>query len=156
MAKLLDILTHLVEEEAASYGVFITGHSSGAKGLYRFYIDAEGPLNMGVLTDITRKVSARIDETDTGEGTFTFEISSPGADSPLSDIRQYTKHTGRTFNVVTDLGEFEGVLIKREGNILSFEITKTEKINGKKQISTEINEIPFEKIKEATIKISFK
>lgn len=156
MTKLADILKTLVANEAEKHEAFVTGHSSGAKGLYRYYVDSAGMLTMNVLAEITRNVSKQIDELDLGDEAFTFEVSSPGADNPLTDIRQFDKHKGRTFQVETEDGSLEGRLTDVHGNVLSFEEEVTEKVDGKKKIIIKNSEIPFEKIKKATIKISFK
>lgn len=156
MTKLADILKELVETEAARFNAFVTGQSSGAHGLYRYYIDSEGILTMNTIAEITRNVSSRIDELETGEEPFTFEISSPGADNPLTDIRQYGKHRGRIFKIETAAGETEGKLMDVNGNTITLEETITEKVDGKKKTYSRTTEIPFENIKKATIKISFK
>jgi ribosome maturation factor RimP len=156
MAKLAHILRQLVDEEAASHGAFVVGQSSGEKGLFRFYVDAEGSLTMPTITEITRGVSSRIDELETGDEAFTFEVSSPGADSPLVDLRQYGKHVGRNFEMETAELSFTGKLMQVSGSELHFEETRIEKINGKKTTLVETRVIPFEQIQKATIKISFK
>lgn len=152
----MGILKQLVEHEAQTHGAFVVGHSSGEKGLFRFYVDSADALTMNVLTDITRNVSKSIDELDLGDEAFTFEVSSPGADSSLTDIRQFGKHLGRTFEMDTESGKFEGELKSISGDQLLFEENKTEKINGKKVQQTIEHQIKFENIHKAIIKISFK
>jgi ribosome maturation factor RimP len=156
MTKLSEQIKALVEAEAATLGAFVVGKSSGEQGLYRYYVDSPETLSLNTLAEITRKVSKAIDEGDFGDDAFTFEVSSPGADRPLTDIRQFAKHAGRTFEIATDDDKFEGKLLEANGNILSFEKQRTEKIQGKKQLITETLDLPFETIKTATIKISFK
>lgn len=157
MKKISEALTAMVAAEAEKAGVFIVGQSHGLQGLYRYYIDSEGALNMLTLTELTRKVSALIDEADLGDEAFTFEISSPGADKPLTDIRQFGKHVGRTFKIEPTEGEeFEGVLKAVNGNVLSFEKKIVTKEKGKKTETLEMTEIPFDQINSATIKLVFK
>lgn len=155
MTKLAETLKELVETEALKHGAFVVGHSTGAKGLLRYYVDSEGELFMNVISEISKNVSKQIDELDLGDEAFVFEVSSPGADNPLSDIRQFSKHLGRNFEVETISDKFEGKFIHIEGNNLQFETTITEKINGKKKVTTEIRNITFDQIKSAKIKISF-
>lgn len=157
MKKTAEILTTMVNEEADKLGVFVVGHSQGLQGLYRYYVDSSGALNMQTITELSRAVSARIDAMDLEDVPFTFEISSPGADKPLSDIRQFPKHTGRNFKVELENGEvLDGVLNTVEGNELVFEKKTIEKENGKKIEMTETVRIPLDKIKSATIKLVFK
>src|SRR5688572_1146084 len=101
MKKMAEILASMVNEEAEKYGAFVVGQSHGLQGLFRYYVDSAQALTMQTLTDLTKAVSKRIDETDMGDSAFTFEISSPGADKPLTDIRQFGKHVGRTFDLET-------------------------------------------------------
>lgn len=156
MAKLTETLKQLVEAEAATHSAFVVGHSSGEKGLYRYYVDSASALTMNVLTEITRNVSKKIDELELGEDAFTFEVSSPGADSPLTDQRQFEKHVGRQFEIVTESEKFDAVLTSVNLPQLEFEETKTEKVNGKKQTLVIHHNLTFENIQKATIKISFK
>lgn len=156
MTKIGEEIKKLVEAEAENAGAFLVGQSSGEQGLYRYYIDSENQLSLNVIAEITRKVSKAIDEGNFGEQAFTFEVSSPGADRPLTDVRQFHKHVGRSFEIEGEEGEFEGKLVTIEGENLTFEKTTTEKINGKKTTITQEIFLPLNKIKKATIKISFK
>jgi ribosome maturation factor RimP len=156
MTKLATTIKNLVEAEAADFGAFVVGSSSGEKGLLRYYVDSEQVLTMNTLTEITRNVNKKMDEMDLGDEAFTFEVSSPGADNPLSDLRQYGKHIGRLFELETEDENLEAKLMEVKSSILVFEKTSIEKVGGKKTTITEQIEIPFEKIKKATIKISFK
>lgn len=150
-------MTTLVSEQAELAGVFVVGHSHGLQGLYRYYVDAPGALTMQTLTELTRVVSVKIDELELGDTPFTFEISSPGADKPLTDIRQFPKHTGRTFSLELKSGDsFDAVLTAVNDSILVFEKTTTTKDKGKKVTLTESLEIPLESIENATIKLVFK
>ena len=157
MTKLIEKLKTLVENEAEALGTFVVGHSSGEKGLYRFYVDSAEPLSLYTLSELTKQVSVKIDEGEFGDEAFTFEISSPGADKPLNDIRQFHKHIGRTFDLELDNDtNFTGKLTKIEQPELTFDIEYTEKINGKKTVIKDQRVVQFEHIKTATIKISFK
>ncbi len=146
----------MVTAEAAQYDAFVVGESGGVKGLYRFYIDSAGVLTMQTITEISRKVSAQIDEMETDEDEILLEISSPGADKPLTDIRQFGKHTGRNFEIETADEEFTGKLLEVNGNLLLFESEEIRR-DGKKKIKEMVQRsVPFENIKQAIIKISFK
>ena len=150
-------LTELVNTEANSLGAFVVGHSIGEDSLYQYYVDTEGMLNMQTLTELTRMVSKKIDETELGDEPFTIEISSPGADKPLNDIRQFPKHVGRVFEIETNNSEpFEAKLMQVNEGILVFEKRSQIKEKNKKIELVETLELSFEQIKSATIKIAFK
>ena len=72
---------------------------------------------------------------------------------------QYTKNIGREVKVVyTDHGSLEGVLKAVDEEKIVIETSKKQKIEGKKkkEVVVETTEIPFDKIKETKIIISFK
>ena len=153
MKKLGVKLSEMVNQEAEQFGLFLVHHTVSPTGLFRFYVDSQEILSMKALTDFTRHISELIDEGDFGEQAFTFEISSPGADNPLTDIRQFSKHVGRNFEVETTTETFKGKLIEIEGEQFTFE--KEIKEKGKKA-TIEVVKISFETINKATIILSFK
>ncbi|NBX87190.1 MAG: hypothetical protein EBQ97_01565 [Bacteroidetes bacterium] len=154
MANLAKKLTDLVEQEAPLFGLFLVAHTISPAKLFQFYMDSEEALSMKSITDFTRHISEKIDETDLGDEAFTFEISSPGAERPLTDRKQFGKHIGRSFDFVTAEGVVSGKLVEiNENNVFLIEQSIKEK--GKKHM-TQTMEIPFENIQSATIIISFK
>ncbi len=154
MKKLGEKLKTMINDEASQYGLFVVHHTVSPTGLFRFYVDSEEILSMNALAEFTRHISNLIDESDFGDNPFTFEISSPGADNPLTDRRQYSKHIGRNFEVESQNGEtFKGKLESIEGD--NFNFLKEIKEKGKK-ISHEALVLPYSSIKQATIIISFK
>lgn len=154
MANLAKKLTDLLEQEAPLFGLFLVAHTISPAKLFQFYMDSEEALSMKSITDFTRHISEKIDESDLGDEAFTFEISSPGAERPLTNRRQFGKHIGRLFDFVTSDSLVSGKLVEINENNL-FLIEQTTKEKGKKVI-TQIIEIPFENIQSATIIISFK
>ena len=136
------------------FGLFLVAHSISPAKLFQFFMDSEDALSMKSITDFTRHISEKIDESDLGDEAFTFEISSPGAERPLTNRKQYGKHIGRSFDFVTSEGPLSGKLVEiNEKNVFLIEQTIKEK--GKKSL-TQILEVPFENIQSATIIISFK
>jgi ribosome maturation factor RimP len=154
MKKIGEKLRSIVDAEATQFGLFVVHQTVSPTGLFRFYVDSEEVLSMKALADFTKQVSTLIDEDDFGDKPFTFEISSPGADNPLTDIRQFPKHFGRNFDIVLTNDEtLKGKLEKIEDSNFFFQ--KEIKEKGKK-VSFEETIIPYSLIKQATIIISFK
>ncbi|MEK0420999.1 MAG: hypothetical protein EBV15_04620 [Bacteroidetes bacterium] len=153
MANLETRLKALVEQETPAFELFLVGHSGSPAGFYRFYVDGEEPVTMNRLSAFTRHVSQKIDEGDFGDRKFTFEISTPGADKPLADLRQLPKHCGRTLEIETVEGaKMEAKLIALEGTELQLEEQIV--LKGKKT-ETRPMQLAWENIKNATIKITF-
>ena len=115
--------------------------------------DSQETLNMKVLSDFTRHISTLIDEGNFGEEAFTIEISSPGADRPLVDLRQFHKHVGRNFEIQTQDETFSGELLRIEGDTLHFLAEFPDK--GRK-VRTEPRLVPYSHINQATIVLKFK
>ena len=153
MANLETKLKTLVEQEATAHDLFLVAHSGTPAGFYRFYVDGQEPVTMNRLSSFTRYISQKIDEGDFGERKFTFEISTPGADKPLTDLRQLPKHCGRTLEIETTDGLImEAKLVSIEGTQLQLE--EQIALKGKKTESRPV-QINWENIKTATIKITF-
>ena len=153
MDALIPKLEMLVEQEAVPFGLFYVGHEMTEEGAICLMVDSQEPLNMKVLTDFTRHVSTLIDEGNFGEEAFTIEISSPGADRPLVDLRQFHKHVGRNFEIQTQDETFRGELLRIEGDTLHFLAEFPDK--GRK-VRTEPRLVPYSHINQATIVLKFK
>jgi ribosome maturation factor RimP len=154
MKKIGEKLRLIVDAEATPLGLFVVHQTVSPDGLFSFYVDSEEVLSMKALADFTKQVSTLIDEDDFGDTPFTFEISSPGADNPLTDIRQFSKHIGRNFDLVlTNEETLIGKLEKIEDSNFFFQ----KEIKGKgKKVSFEETIISYSQINKATIIISFK
>ena len=153
MDALIPKLEMLVEQEAVPFGLFYVGHEMTEEGAICLMVDSQEPLNMKVLTDFTRHVSTLIDEGNFGEEAFTIEISSPGADRPLVDLRQFHKHVGRNFQIQTQDETFSGELLRIEEDNLHFLAEFPDK--GRK-VRTEPRMVPYSHINQATIALKFK
>lgn len=153
MNALIPKLESLVEQESGPYGLFYVGHEMTEEGAVCLMVDSQDVLNMKVITDFTRHISTLIDEGNFGEEAFTIEISSPGADRPLVDLRQFHKHVGRNFEIQTEEETFTGELLRIEDQTLHFLAEFPDK--GRK-VRTEPRLVLYPTIKQATIVLKFK
>lgn len=90
---------------------------------------------------------------------FQLEVSSAGLDKPLRDFRQYKKNVGRGLKVkLAENGKVEGKLIEADESQITLETERRERVEGKKKKIKVIENIvlPYEKIGEAKVVISFK
>lgn len=92
---------------------------------------------------------------------FELNVMSPGADSPIKDVRQLTKAIGKELEVVTLKGIIIlGQLVSVDKTANTFEITSTNKetVEGKKakQLVTRNHTFALNQVKTATRTISFK
>lgn len=63
------------------------------------YVDSDDGATLDQVARAGRAVSELIDLEDPIKGRFRLDVSSPGADRPLTDARQYPRHVGRTLEV---------------------------------------------------------
>ncbi|MGR8007937.1 ribosome maturation factor RimP [Streptomyces hypolithicus] len=69
---------------------------AGRRRMLRIVVDSDEGVELDTCAELSRTVSEKLDETDAmGEGEYVLEVSSPGADRPLSEHRHYVRNTGR-------------------------------------------------------------
>ncbi|MGW7434342.1 ribosome maturation factor RimP [Streptomyces sp. NPDC054861] len=69
---------------------------AGRRGLLRIIVDSDEGVELDTCAELSRAISEKLDETDAmGEGEYVLEVSSPGADRPLTQHRHYVRATGR-------------------------------------------------------------
>ena len=129
MGRISEILRKLAEEAVQGTDMFVVGvHPNSTETLIRIHIDADSALNMKRLGEVSRAISRRVDELDTGEQQFTMEVSSPGADKPLTMLRQLPKHIGRKLDILKPDGErFVAIFKGLEAETLELEIPSEKK-----------------------------
>lgn len=81
----------------------------------RLYIDKEGGVNISDCEAISRRVSDLLDEADPIEGSYTFEVSSAGAERPLKRPSDFERFMGspiivRLYKNKDGRKEFSGTL----------------------------------------------
>jgi len=122
--------------------------------LYTFLVDGDASVTLKEITKLSRMLSAGVDELlPDDDNAFRMEVSTPGADKPLMEARQYPKHIGRTLQVKTEAAQNKGKLVEATAAFVMLEIPAEKKSKDK---NPQLVKIPFEDIIEAKIIISFK
>ncbi|CAL9308675.1 MULTISPECIES: ribosome maturation factor RimP [unclassified Streptomyces] len=68
----------------------------GRRRELRVIVDSDEGVELDACAELSRAISDKLDETDAmGEGEYVLEVSSPGADRPLTEHRHYVRATGR-------------------------------------------------------------
>ena len=96
-----DRLRTLADEAAEDSGLYIVGVAvRGRPGsrVVEVYADGDGA-GIDELAGLSRRLSFMLDTEDPVKGHYRLDVSTPGADRPLADIRQYPQHVGRTLVV---------------------------------------------------------
>jgi len=119
----------------------------------KVFLDADSGLSIDKCVKINRAMYRVIEEKGWyPDGNFSLEVSSPGIDEPLKNLRQYKKNIGRKVAVVlNDDTTQEGKLLEANENLIQLEYTE-----GKnKKAVTLVKDIPFDQIKQTTVLIEF-
>ena len=118
---------------------------------YKIYIDGDQGITIDQCIKFNRALYKKIEEAGLyPDGDFSLEVSSPGIDEPLQNLRQYNKNIGRKVEVtLLDESKQEGILKEVTEDIIKIEITKGK---GKKAV-TEVSELPFKEIKTTIVQI---
>ncbi|RTZ96542.1 MAG: ribosome maturation factor [Deltaproteobacteria bacterium] len=69
----------------------------------RLYIDKPGGVNLDDCMNISRQIGDLIDVHSDHAGAYQLEVSSPGADRPLSKPNDYNRFRGNRVKIQTDL-----------------------------------------------------
>ncbi len=146
-----DLITRIINKELEETDSFLVGiDTNQAETDLKFFIDGAEGVSIQLCTKLSRKISGILDEEYTEDTPIRYEISSPGADQPLVDIRQYPQHLGRDFQLILadeELVEGELIAVGDSDITLSVNVSKHKK---------EERVILLENIIKSTVKISFK
>ncbi|MFD7713431.1 ribosome maturation factor RimP, partial [Streptomyces sp. NPDC059786] len=92
-------LRELLEPLVGSQGLDleeIAVESVGRKRVLRVVVDSDTGADLDQVADVSRALSAKLDETDAmGEGEYTLEVGTPGAERELKEHRHYARAVGR-------------------------------------------------------------
>ncbi|MCB0698482.1 MAG: ribosome maturation factor [Chitinophagaceae bacterium] len=151
MTDVLEKIKLLAEPLLEGTDMFIVRIKNKPTNNIKLYVDAETGLSIGKSADLNRKLYKIIEaEGLFPDGDFSLEVSSPGVDEPLVDVRQYKKNIGRKVLVTqADDTETLGVLKEATEEELVLEVKQPKK----KEVKT-VN-IPLEEIKKTVVQISF-
>ncbi|WP_110929449.1 ribosome maturation factor RimP [Bacillus massiliglaciei] len=124
----------------------------GKSWFLRVYIDKETGVDIEDCSNVSEKLSEKLDEADPISQNYFLEVSSPGAERPLKKDKDFLKAIGKnvyikTYEPILDEKEFEGVLTEFDGEQVTLEV----KIKTRKKTVI----IPYAKIAKARLAITF-
>ncbi|MEV6951465.1 ribosome maturation factor RimP [Streptomyces sp. NPDC051183] len=94
-----DRLRGLLEPLVAAKGLDLEDiemSKAGKRRMLRIIVDSDEGVELDACAELSREVSDLLDETDVmGEDEYVLEVSSPGADRPLTEHRHYVRAIGR-------------------------------------------------------------
>lgn len=118
----------------------------------RVILDGDEGVSIDQCASISRQLGHQLEEQEIMTHAYNLEVSSPGVDYPLQQLRQYKSRIGRKLELTLNEGDsIKGKLLEINGEQLT--IAKETKV--KKKISTEDTTIDFNQIQEAKVLVSF-
>lgn len=118
----------------------------------RVFVDKEGGIDLEDCSDISEYLSKKLDEEDPIPHAYYLEVSSPGAERPLRQPKDFydalNKHVFiKTYEQIEGMKEFEGELVSYD------EQTIVIKVNVKGRMKT--FELPVAKVALARLAVMF-
>lgn len=157
--EIISQATKVLEEKFTTEGFedcFIVDIESLPGKKLNVFLDCDSGLSLQKCQKLSRHLEAYIDEFVWVDEKYTLEVSSPGIQRPLKILRQYTKNLGREVKVkIVEGPEEKGTLIAADENGITL-LQKVVRKEGKKKIREKVeNVIPFTKVKNTIVQISF-
>ncbi|MEU8699254.1 ribosome maturation factor RimP [Streptomyces sp. NPDC048680] len=124
---------------------------AGRRRVLRIIVDSEEGVELDTCAELSRAISAQLDETDVmGEDEYVLEVSSPGADRPLTEHRHYERATGRLARLqLREGGELVARILAVDDEGLDLEVPG---VKGRKPTS---RRIAFDEIAKARVELEF-
>ncbi|MCP9957045.1 MULTISPECIES: ribosome maturation factor RimP [Streptomyces] len=124
---------------------------AGRRGVLRVVVDSDDGVELDAVADLSRAISQTLDETDAmGEGEYVLEVSSPGADRPLTEHRHFVRATGRLVRFrLHEGGELVARVIGVDDEGLDLEVPG---VKGRKATARRVG---FPEIAKARVEIEF-
>ena len=140
MKKITDIVWELAEPAVQEQGCRIWDVEyvrEAGQWYLRLYLDKDGGVDILDCEAVSRKVSDLLDEADPIEGSYTFEVSSAGAERPLkrpSDFQRFLGHPVlvKTYKPKDGRKEFAGTLVGYEDGAVLLDMGTAEPVRLEK------------------------
>ncbi|MEV1082308.1 ribosome maturation factor RimP [Streptomyces sp. NPDC050211] len=147
-------LRELLEPLVTSQGLDleeIAVDSVGRKRVLRVVVDSDEGADLDAVADVSRVLSAKLDETDAmGQGEYTLEVGTPGAERELTEHRHYLRATDRLvkFQLAED-GELVARLLTVDDEGVDVEVPG---VKGRKATT---RRLAFADIVKARVQVEF-
>ena len=147
-------LRELLEPLVTSQGLDleeIAVDSVGRKRVLRVVVDSDTGADLDQIADVSRALSAKLDETDAmGEGEYTLEVGTPGAERSLTEHRHYLRAVDRLVRFqLTGDGELVARILKVDDEGLDLEVP------GVKGRRATTRRVAFPDIDKARVQVEF-
>ncbi|GAA4097258.1 ribosome maturation factor RimP [Streptomyces hundungensis] len=124
---------------------------AGRRRVLRIVVDSDDGVELDACAELSRAVSAALDESDAmGEDEYVLEVTSPGAERPLTEPRHYRRATGRLARLqLHDGSEVVARIVEADEEGIDAEVPG---VKGRKPTA---RRIAFAEITKARVEIEF-
>lgn len=126
--------------------------SVGRKRVLRVVVDSDDGVDLDQIAEISRELSEKLDESDAmGEGEYTLEVGSPGAERPLTEHRHYLRAVGRLVKFQLTEGDVELIarILEVDDEGVDLEVPG---VKGRKPTA---RRLAFDEIAKARVEVEF-
>ncbi|MGW1505347.1 ribosome maturation factor RimP [Streptomyces mirabilis] len=125
--------------------------SVGRKRVLRVVVDSDEGADLDAIADVSRALSAKLDETDAmGEGEYTLEVGTPGAERELKEHRHYVRAMDRLVKFqLGDGGELVARILDVDEEGVDVEVPG---VKGRKPTA---KRLVFQDIAKARVQVEF-
>jgi ribosome maturation factor RimP len=124
---------------------------AGRKRVLSVVVDSDTGADLDQIADVSRVLSAKLDETDAmGEGEYTLEVGTPGAERLLTEHRHYVRATGRLVKFqLAEGGELVARILKADDEGVDLEVPG---VKGRRPTARRLT---FQDIAKARVQVEF-
>ena len=97
----VEALVGPVVEAARLELVEVTFRKEGGRRILRVTVDREGGVDLDTISEVSERVSRRLDLEGFPSGPYSLEVSSPGIERPLKRPGDFERHVGERVQVKT-------------------------------------------------------
>ncbi|MFG2892902.1 ribosome maturation factor RimP [Streptomyces sp. NPDC048248] len=124
---------------------------AGKRRVLRIVVDSDEGVQLDECAELSREASQVLDDTDVmGGAPYTLEVTSPGADRPLTELRHYRRAVGRLVKAqLHEGGELVARIIAVDDEGLDLEVPG---VKGRKPTA---RRVAFAEIAKARVELEF-
>lgn len=127
---------------------------AGKRRVLRVVVDSDSGVSLDTCAELSRELSAKLDDSDAmGDSEYVLEVTSPGADRPLTQARHYVRAVDRLvkFQLTEEAGggELTARILKVDDEGLDLEVPG---VKGRKPTA---RRLAFADVVKARVEIEF-
>lgn len=123
----------------------LTVSLAGKRRRIEVIIDRDGGVDLDLIAEVSRAVSAALDASDVGDAPYVLEVTSPGVDRPLTEARHWRRNIGRLVEAH-----------KRDGSAVTGRVREATDAYVVLDVEGDLVEVPLADIAQGRVQIEFR